>query len=518
MVSSFSRETPILHLRLRPHTQHTATRAYILWPAWMYRVVAPRARRRDLDLFQKAILKLCQTGMRQASDIGDKLRIHGDLVDFIIERLQEKNLIGHDGLPTPVGLEVLANEEFYEDDMMVGYVFQDPWKGSLWPRFVEQIDYAEREVRDDDYVRINLGSIGVPSFLNAHMQFPNDVAAPIPPTAEEILRTTVDQSRALSRAEALPEVEDEWEGDIEVRHTRLRRISLVDEVPQPVFLTTYLYSVDDPEEWGNWYVCDPFGLGASYTLHRAIDKQRAESKGLTHALERVLGYDANEDDQEYSRRPQELRRKAEWKLENELHLNLGELSYGEYLCDMGTTYEEVVSYGERCPTQKLRHVLNDARICLEQLLFHMGQDYAIQRAWKWVSANNKPIVEDWARLREIYERAARSVGFKSPLSEPLQRTKANKVRSVAQYQGRELNAMIVANLLVSQEDPGHPFREVAQTNPDLLEIMSQTISETSSRGAHAEKAPSMAVVDQTVQMIHQIVRCIENNRSNLSGN
>jgi hypothetical protein len=514
MASSFSPETPILYLNLRPHTREIDVSEYILWPAWMYRVVAPRARRRELDLFQKAILKLCQAGVTTEGDIGEKLRIHADLVSFILDKLHKNNMIGYDKIPTSAGIEALTDQEFVEDDMVVGYVFQDPWKGTLWSRFVENIDYAEIEVRDDNRRQLRFGTAGNPRFRRVHMEFPgNDIVDASPPQSDDILRAASYQNRAIGRAEKLPEVDDDWSEDVEIRRTRLSRVSLVDEIPQPIFLTTFMYSAMESEEWDDWYVCDPFGLGISFPLQREIDKRVGQSKGLAQSLNRVLGYSSTAEDskEDYAKRILEFRNKANSKLRTEHDLDISQLSYGEDLSNVGASYEEVISLGDRCPLRKLIDVLNHARRCLEELLFQMGQEHGIKCAWDWVSIKNSPIY-DGDILKEKYERAAQDVGFNTPIPEPLQKTKANKVKSVALFDGRELHSLIIANLLIAEHDNEHLLRKVAQATPQMLETMSQIIRETSQSGAHGAVKPDRRLVDNTVQTIHQIVGCIESNR------
>lgn len=61
MASSFRRDDPILHFGPRLSAElRWSQRRYLLWPALMYRVVAPEVRERKLNVIQKAVLGMCR--------------------------------------------------------------------------------------------------------------------------------------------------------------------------------------------------------------------------------------------------------------------------------------------------------------------------------------------------------------------------------------------------------------------------------------------------------------------------
>ena len=78
MAESFKRDTPVMDFSpYRPATHSRyAERRFILWPAYSYRIVAPRPRNRPLNLLQRAVLNLCRAGVRELEEMGKKLAIH----------------------------------------------------------------------------------------------------------------------------------------------------------------------------------------------------------------------------------------------------------------------------------------------------------------------------------------------------------------------------------------------------------------------------------------------------------
>ena len=66
MASEFSPSTEVLYFRPRAHARWRPPRKYLLWPAWVYRVVAPMPRPRRLNVLEKAMIGLARAGIRRA--------------------------------------------------------------------------------------------------------------------------------------------------------------------------------------------------------------------------------------------------------------------------------------------------------------------------------------------------------------------------------------------------------------------------------------------------------------------
>jgi hypothetical protein len=189
MALLFKREAPVLHFGARLPNEMLSTgerfakerRKYFLWPALMYRVVAPEVRDRELNVFQKAVLGMCRAGTTNVQRIGDRLHIHPDLAALIYLELQERGLLGSNGLPTEKGRELFEEETLDARRMVTGHVFQDPWSGDLWPRFVEKLDYVELQQNPNGFPDLVLGSKGKPRRERAFMVLPGDLAIPPAP-------------------------------------------------------------------------------------------------------------------------------------------------------------------------------------------------------------------------------------------------------------------------------------------------------------------------------------------------
>ena len=216
---------------------------------------------------------MCRAGVTSPVRVGEKLRIHPDLAELIMKELLQRALIKPDGLPTAAGNEVFEDEALDMRPPVTGHVFQDPGSGELWPRFVQRLDYVELDRRDNGFPDLILGTKGKPRRERAFMCRPVDDAVPPSPDVRQILRATHRHKSALRNSESFEVPEDDEQMSLDVG-TALQRISLVDDAPTPVFLTTFIYLAEN-ENTGEWHACDPFGLGESPVLRRAIDREVA---------------------------------------------------------------------------------------------------------------------------------------------------------------------------------------------------------------------------------------------------
>ena len=69
---TFTPNTPILYYDPKSRGKWR-DRRFFLYPAWMYRVVAPRTSYNKLNILEKAVLGLANAGVQSAEQIGKHL-------------------------------------------------------------------------------------------------------------------------------------------------------------------------------------------------------------------------------------------------------------------------------------------------------------------------------------------------------------------------------------------------------------------------------------------------------------
>jgi hypothetical protein len=424
-------------------------------------VVAPRVRERQLNVLQKAVLGLCRAGVSTASRVSQVLHLHADLGAFILQELQVRGLLDSHGQLTPRGDQVLREETLESQQVVAGYVFQDPWTGELWPRYAERLEYAELESSADGHPNLVLGTTGSPRPQRAWMQLPQGIAEPAHPEPADILRVTRRHQRALSFASA-PMEEDGEEETLAAASVDIDRVSMIDERPQAVFLATFLYVPREPGMAGTWHACDPFGLGDSARLRKSVERRMERDKGLRSYVSRLLGGSPGEDTEALLDRLQSLRARAEVEVLGHLPLEARRQDLHEPLVDMECARLEVEELGARCTAQKLREALLAVRRVMEAVFEEMRRQHPTDGVWR-------PLATDQAYNRGIYEATARALGLEVPLPRALAAVKQDKVRGVSGQGGAwQLRPMVVAALLAARSDTRHPLRRAARQQPRLL--------------------------------------------------
>jgi hypothetical protein len=510
MALLFKREAPVLHFGPRlpkdPSTNQRlrwSERRFVLWPALMYRVVAPEVRDRDLNVLQKAVLGMCRAGMTNVQRVGERLHIHPDLAALIYLELQERGLLGSNGLPTENGRQLFEEEILDACRMVTGHVFQDPWSGDLWPRFVEKLDYVELQQNPNGFPDLVLGSKGKPRRERAFMVLPDDLAIPPAPGASEIVRVSRRHRSALRRSESYGSADE----DDTFSHTgsvALERVSLVDDRPTPVFVTSFMYLPETGDLAGEWHACDPFGLGVSPTLRRALEREMRSSSGLRSVLEGMIGRSLDEQIQDQQRWASEIRAMAINNVEKALSISARDLPQYEDLIALEYAHVEAELLGDSCPDHKLRALVGDARRALEATFGAIFQRHPPRQVWRHVYTDRRP-VEDYVYCQGVYEASAKAVGFHVPLPEALASVKPNHVKAACYPDGNwRLRGAIIAAVLAARDDRAHPLRRAAAQEPKLLELLDGVARAGGAVHAGAER-PSLQSVLPVVSDVHRAV-------------
>lgn len=514
-------DTDVLYYRPRAHTRRWLRRRYLLWPAYAYRVVAPQVRERQINTFQKTVLGLCQAGEVNPQNIGELLDIHTDLVTLILEELQQDGLADHRNMITPHGKRMLAYERGEMPDVQsvaVGYVFQDPWSGRLWPRFMESLEYADTEFRKGRFPTLVLGTKGKPRYSRSFVKLTDQSARPATPTATDILYATRRHRRAI-RGKRVWEGgdgnggEDENEGErttLPLDAPQLERISIITQDPQPFLLATYLYLPEDELGVQDWHVCDPFGLGASPFLRREIVRHMETDNNLGEMVQRFL-IQALGDEQKLAQHEQNIQVRQELaaeKVKERLTVAIEFTPLFEPLVAMQRAYQE--AQGKDCPPDKLEDVLVKAGKALERLFAGIWQKHPPSDTWRVF------VTADRNYREELLNALAGQLGFTKPIPKSISRVNPGGVRRAAENGGGTLGQWVVIALLTARADDNHPLRKAAAKAPDLLQRLGEVVN-LRNQSAHDDITGTLtqqdvsrrvAIVSRQVDIVYKVVRIL----------
>ncbi len=496
MEKSFQRSNSVLYFRPKASTRWSKLQ-YLLWPAWYYKVVAPKGRSRQINILQKAVLGVCQAGSFNPEEISENLGIAKDLSALVLAQLSELNFIDNYGLITHRGRDILAKETIEEEELVAGYVFQDPWRGDLWPRFVNRLEYAEVKYNERGYPSLVFGTRGKPRKERAYMPFPVENTIVRQPEAAEILNAVKKHYRTQKNRDDFAEWEEEGMAE-EIKRLgdvpNLKRISLIEEEPTPVWLATYFYVPENALDATLWNVCDPFGLGDSLWLRRRVDKMSREIPLLG---ERILGAIASVTDssqEEVAALIARLEAEAEKRVEQKLTLNIRQSPVFETLVMLEREYRNAEVSQK---PENLDDVLVKAQKVCEHILQINASKYPEDASYKLLTKDRK-------YNNELLKELAKKLGFKTPLPSALLNS-SGQVKQVAKSGRGSFRPLLLAVLLTAKNELEHPFRRVAKTAPDMLHRLDELASKRNESGHYSGQQQNFSEVSRQVDTVYQFV-------------
>jgi len=493
----FTKNTLILDYS--PHSkQRWRTRQYLLCPVLSYRIVAPKTTSKELNFLEKAILNLNKIGAYTPSELGEIIEIDPQLAALIVSQLMNQGYLDNQGKLTQKGEKVLEGIVFPTEEMVAGYIFQNPITGELYPRFLQQLNYAETKRNQSGFPDLVYGTTGNPKYERAFMPLPIDNPIISQPSAQETLKAIHGHNKSLRNQDS--------------------KVSFIEEEATPFWVTTYLYIPQKPTEENEWYVCDPFGLGDSIWLQRRLEKQikNLQPESLTHWFRNFLkqGRETVSDHhwEEYQSFQKQLQDDAKFLVEEKLTLVIKDYDkiFQQLVSLEKTNLEiEALQNSKNISQDKLEEVMIKAQKVAETVLIQLGKDYPTQ--------GNCHLLLEANRLhnRTLIQEIANTLNFNKNLPNTLTDVKPGKVKNVAETGHGSLRPLLLATLFTAAKQPSHPLRNVATQNPNLL-IELDTLAKLRDQSSHSNQhSLTLEQVSTAVQTIYQFVsltfRCPLNN-------
>jgi hypothetical protein len=456
----------------------------VLWPAWAYRITAPVLQKRGLDLFERAVLGLCQAGVRVPERIGEMLGLDVRLCAHILDRATMVGHLDRHREPTEQGKESLRTGSVIESsEWRVFYVFQDPFTWELWPRTVEQlVDAYIVTIREGEAI-LQLGTAGRDDKLRARRILPKAGMPPPPDTAQVLAAASADRAdrrvapvREFERANglepaAVPEdvVGDRGPGVLGGDGSGVLRISFIGAA-EPVFLVGFVEANNAgmgvaPAE--GWVAHDPFGVGHSEMLRTLIDRYAPDDSQIDQEIQQRVDAAA----ERAGKRLQAAEQEARGPLAARLVDAIGpEIRDDKAAFDLMMGVEIAVARGDR--VDAINQVMLATQMLYEELLRRMAVAYPIPPDVKRAFTSS-------ARSRRAgLELAAQAVGFHTlptlyDQDLPGQPAKAY-VKDLVPH------CLLAA---ASSAHPTHPLRRMAKRRPDLLTAL-EALNPLRNRAAH----------------------------------
>lgn len=503
MVASFDKSSPVVDYRPNclPHEKVSKkTQRWILWPAYAYKVIVPRQKKNNINIFQKYVLLLCRAGVTSPIEIGDKLDIGKDLAAYIIQQLRGRGFIDDNSLPLQSGLKAIEGDDSDNMETVCGYIYKDPFSGNLWPRFtLGNLNYVQSNTSGITK-QVILGDVGRPYHIAAKVIWPNSCCSvennPIDPiTILKAIKTHAKNRKHFVRmAEKMPSDEVELLNISSADLPRyVERVSIVDETPEPVFLTTFIFIPTDITQGSLWQVCDPFGLGISSRLRRDIDNLiNKDGESILKQEIELLTQSA------YSIDP--LDKAALIDIQNKeaseiIYKRLGEAIRGypdifNKLIHMEKARLSMPESGDNAVTgweirqKELKSFLRSAYSILEEVFRLTLDEYP-------ADYNELPLTENQEdNANFLSDIASKKVGFvdheDNPCFDEFFSVPRGQLKSVIMYDDYELRALVAACMFVAVNQHEHPLYNAALVFSDLINFLFRVKSLRDS-SAHASR-------------------------------
>jgi len=468
----------------------------------MYRVIAPRVSSRKLNILEKAVLGICNTGVVEPDVISEHLDIARDLVALIITQLSDRGLINSRGLPTPEGLKILEDETLISQDASAGFVFQDPWTGELLPRFVERESYAEVRFNDEGFPELVLGTTGRPDYRRPFMPSSINNTIRRQPSPSEILNAIHQHRRALRNSrQSNDSDEDTWTLQ---QVPYLERISFIDEEPMDLWLTTCLYTPENVFSANIWNVCDPFGVSDSPWLRRRLEKHEREQtiQGLQKLLLNMVEKDRHKTDIAFADWVELANQEASLQVERKLTVEIRRWQdLFEQLVTIERTYLEAKESvdSKSVYNVKLGNIVVEAQKTAESVFHLLQKTYSTKGCWKHLSSKDREF------NRHLLNEIADKIGFIIPLPHALLSVDHNYIKLAADSGKQSLRPHILAALLTTINYSEHPLRDLAHEYPSFLQELDELARLRNQSGHAGSQQLNLSDIDHQIDNIYKLV-------------
>lgn len=514
MVFSFRPDqAEVIKYGLRSHTS-VRRNEWLLWPAYAYRVVAPPVRDRKINILQKVVLGICNTGETEPLKIASWLNLEQELIGLIIDELEAQEWLDRNHHVTEDGMRLLAEERnemnsSKPDDIpvAVGYVFQDPFQGTLWPRFVEILSYQEIEIKNQWPVLI-LGSKGKPKTVHPFVKQFTAMASPEPPAPRDILRAVHRHQKAVRASGRFYQnshdgfdldEENDWGSGI-AGNVLIDRVSIISDAPEACLLTSFIYLPKDQIDESDWFVCDPFGLYASAEFHDLIEQQFSSDRNLKEWIEQFLGK-ANLSLSRLDENRRIVQDLASEEIGRRLNVQIKDSPLYERLVAVERVYQAINSSHDDTSDQ-----LEDLAVKLGKLLEQSFLD--LQQIYPAKDAHSIFMSSDSRYREQLLIGIAQQLGFHVPLPRSFLYVKPGAVHHAAVRNEGAVAPKAVVALLTAHQNQEHPLHRAAELDSRLFEKIAEVV-ELRNRGAHANSDRlNKTQIRQGVENCYSIIQTI----------
>lgn len=482
---------------------------YLLWPVLGYRLTAPIGRAQiRTNLLEHSLLGLVRAGVSDVGDLAGLLGLGRELVLYICAKLMERDPPALDSRLrlTEVGKRILDDAEIETRVEKTGWIFQDPWTGEVWRRFVTELPTVPITGERNGFPELDLGTEGKPFTTTPMLLEPRSVSVS-QPRAEDILRSVrlVDGNRN-------GDPEDDETSVNRFPESVLGKISYLDSSPEPMYCLTALVTDRDTKSHDAWSIRDPFFPARdSIRLRRALTVRFAEYPFVPKRLAQMLGMDSTQQAASLS----ELLSRADVAAEMEIKARFGALAetYGllDRLVELERKRQLMKAMDQHADFDQVPIACGKAAERLMKLLLRSYPAKSLASALELTRGK-----KCFQLLGQDTSQSLLLMGF-TEIPKSLLTIDQGSLRHALLKSEGSLMPLTLATALAALVYEEHPLKHLSKNCPDLLKRIG-LISEGRNPGAHDDqRSPNVAdaaafaqhLAEDTLSLVESVLRTMD---------
>jgi hypothetical protein len=452
--------TPILDLGRRTGGRYAEKRRrLVLWPVWLWDVVAPDLTGRRLDVLERAVLGYADAGIRDSRRLATALGLDRQLIAKVWSSLRSNELLDDEDRLTPDGRTALSDARAARGQLVSAVVVVEAFQGL--PLALE-LGRLERHTAswEEGFPIIQTGTEGRPGPTLRPYLLDAGWRSPVQPAPERIAKLAADASRPRRDAG-----ETETLADAEVARFS-EQVSVVGQARRAFVPVDLMAEELLPDALSVRLPRSSPRLVREFL--KVVEEVRREHPGL----ERQIGELFNDVSAEVAEQgvtdgflPQAAARARVTA------------RCGSRLEAYAEPFEQLVALDRKC--HALRHLPSPARDSIEDVI--TAAQKAVEaacetlrvvprlRRWPWERESGTPKEVTYRRLAG----AARMVGFHFPSPESAEGVRLaavtpGKLFSAFMHGGGSVLPKVLSLMVYASVEPSHPIRDTAAVAPDLL--------------------------------------------------
>lgn len=464
---------------------------WLLLPMCAYKVSVPYPRGKALNFFQETILKLLAGGNKSNEDIAEKLLLHIELIELIIDELTNRDLIDSRHSLTPKG-HAMLNDDDDSYDLKIGYVFYNYITKTFMDTFISDEELYSTGIRSRKGNRVQFyidEAVANPVYKEAVIVHADNEETKIQPTAYDIigiLRKHKKRKQMLipDDVSEVVTLADQEKTKASELPRNLEKVSFLGECRWVYVATNLTLPVDDVVNKSQVQMCYPFGIGFASNILAAVmslseRENNADVKDVIIGL-RKEAYGMTDKQLENTKKEQSevniaVRKILSDNIENYPHLYRMLLNVESNYVWIQSLLQKNTGSNYEFVQKKMNDYVVDNYDLVAGILIEVMQRY--------INFDSGMLIKFPSENSTILSGIAKQVGFTDEENVFERFFTIKKGAIIGANSSGKVDALVAYNLIVAHRTNDHPFYKLAKYVPRFITYLNKLV-ELRNEGKH----------------------------------